>query len=101
MNKYDIKKALQCCSAVNFEVSCRDCPYRYTCITLYRDALKLITEQEKEIKQLTRELAKEQEACVECELGQSWELFERDKEIDDLRAENKRFKNNMEREYEK
>ena len=48
-----------------------------------------------EIEQLTRELAKEQEACVECELKQSWELFVRDKEIDRLRAERKRFENNM------
>ena len=56
---------------------------------------EIITEQEKEIEQLTRELAKEQEACVECELKQSWELFVRDKEIDRLRAESKRFENNM------
>lgn len=99
VKKDEIKKALRCCSAVNFEVSCRDCPYRYTCITLYRDALELITEQEKEIEQLTRELAKEQEACVECELEQSWELFERDQEIDRLRAERKR--DELLKEYEK
>ena len=48
-----------------------------------------------EIEQLTRELAKEQETCVECELKHSWELFVRDKEIDRLRAESKRFENNM------
>ena len=67
-----------------------------------KDALNIITEQEKEIEQLTREcnqqaetLAEEQEACVECELEQSWELFVRDKEIDRLRAESKRFENNM------
>ena len=54
------------------------------------DALDIITKQEKEIEQLTRELAKEQEACVECELEQSWELFWRDQEIDRLRAERKR-----------
>ena len=95
IKKDEIKRSLECCSAVNFEVSCRDCPYRYTCITLYRDALELITEQEKEVEQLTGELAKEQEACVECELEQSWELFVRDKEIDRLRAESKRFENNM------
>ena len=64
--------------------------------------LPILTEQEKEIEQLTREcnqqaetLAEEQEACVECELEQSWELFARDKEIDRLRAESKRFENNM------
>ena len=99
---YEIKKALQCCSAVGFETSCNFCPYCYRCNDLSKDALNIITEQEKEIEQLTREcnqqaetLAKEQEACVECELKQSWELFVRDKEIDRLRAESKRFENNM------
>ena len=76
IKKDEIKRGLECCSA------------------LYRDALNIIIEQEKEIEQLTREcnqqaeeLAKEQEACVECELKHSWELFARDKEIDRLRAE--------------
>ena len=95
VKKYEIKKGLECCSVVRFETACSDCPYRYSCSALYRDALNIITEQEKEIEQLTRELAKEQEACVECELEQSWELFARDKEIDRLRAESKRFENNM------
>lgn len=102
MNKDEIKKALECCAAVGFETSCSDCPYCYRCNDLSKDALKIITEQEKEIEQLTREcnqqaetLAEEQEACVECELEQSWELFVRDKEIDRLRAESKRFENNM------
>lgn len=102
MNKDEIKKALRCCSAVGFETSCSDCPYSYRCNDLSKDALNIITEQEKEIEQLTREcnqqaetLAEEQEACVECELEQSWELFVRDKEIDRLRAESKRFENNM------
>ena len=79
VTKYEIKKGLKCCTAIDFETGCSDCPYRYRCIALYRDALNLIIEQEKEIEQLTRELAKEQEACVECELKQSWELFVRDK----------------------
>ena len=95
MNKDEIKKALRYCSAVGFETSCNICPYCYRCNDLAKDALNIITEQEKEIEQLTRELAKEQEACVECELKQSWELFVRDKEIDRLRAESKRFENNM------
>ena len=85
----EIKRGLQCCSAIDFETSCSVCPYSCRCNDLQRDALDIITEQEKEIKQLTRELAKEQEACVECELEQSWELFWRDKEIDRLRAERK------------
>lgn len=102
MNKYDIMKALQFCSAVGFETSCSDCTYCFRCNDLSRDALNIITEQEKEIERLTEErnryaeaLAKEQEACVECELEQSWGLFVRDKEIDRLRAESKRFENNM------
>ena len=101
IKKDEIKRGLVCCSVVRFETGCSDCPYRYRCSALYRDALDLITEQEKEIEQLTRELAKEQEACVECKLEQSWELFARDKEVDRLRAKIKRFKNNMKREYEK
>ena len=80
VKKYEIKRGLECCSVIRFETGCSDCPYRYRCVALYRDALNIITEQEKEIEQLTRELAKEQEACAECELEQSWELFVRDKE---------------------
>ena len=55
MNKDEIKKALQCCSAVDFETSCSDCPYCHRCNDLQRDALKLITEQEKEIERLIGE----------------------------------------------
>lgn len=55
MNKDEIKKALRCCSAVGFETSCSDCPYRYRCGALAKDALNIITKQEKEIEQLTRE----------------------------------------------
>ena len=102
MNEYIVKKALKRCSAVGPKTGCGDCPYCYRCKDLNREALCIITEQGKEIEQLTRErnqqaeeLAKEQEACVECELKQSWELFVRDKEIDRLRAESKRFENNM------
>jgi len=101
MNEYIVKKALKRCSAVGPKTGCSDCPYCYRCKDLNREALCIITEQEKEIEQLTRELAKEQEACVECKLEQSWELFARDKEVDRLRAKIKRFKNNMKREYEK
>ena len=102
MNEYIVKKALKRCSAVGPKTGCSDCPYCYRCKDLNREALCIITEQEKEIEQLTRErnrqaeeLAKEQEACVECKLEQSWELFARDKEVDRLRAESKRFENNM------
>ena len=102
IKKDEIKRGLECCAAVGSETSCSDCSYGYRCRDLCKDALDLITGQEKEIEQLTREcnqqaetLAEEQEACVECELEQSWELFVRDKEIDRLRAESKRFENNM------
>ena len=95
IKKDEIKRGLVCCSIVDFETGCIDCPYRYKCGALAKDALNIITEQEKEIEQLTRELAEEQEACAECELEQSWELFVRDKEIDRLRAESKRLENNM------
>ena len=99
IKKDEIKRGLECCAAVDLETGCSDCPYRYRCGALAKDALNIITEQEKEIEQLTRELAKEQEACVECELEQSWELFVRDKEIDRLRAERKR--DELLKEYEK
>ena len=98
IKKYEIKKGLKCCAVADYETGCSDCPYRYRCGALAKDALNIITEQEKEIEQLTREcnqqaetLAEDQEACVECELKQSWELFARDKEIDRLRAKIKRI----------
>ena len=79
IKKYEIKKGLECCAAVGSETSCSDCSYVYRCRDLCKDALNIITEQGKEIEQLTREcnqqaetLAEEQEACAECELEQSW-----------------------------
>ena len=87
IKKDEIKRNLECCAAVGFETTCGDCEYCFRCGNLAKDALDLITEQEKEIVQLKRELAKEQEACVECELEHSWELFVRDKEIDRLKIQ--------------
>ena len=55
IKKYEIKKGLKCCAAVGLETGCSDCPYRYRCGALYRDALNIITNQEKEIEQLTEE----------------------------------------------
>ena len=52
MNKDEIKKALECCSE-NTMNNCKNCPYYYifNCNdTLCKDALTLITEQEKEIE---------------------------------------------------
>ena len=55
IKKDEIKKGLECCAAVGSETSCSDCSYVYRCRDLCKDALDLITEQEKEIEQLTRE----------------------------------------------
>ena len=57
----EIKAALQCCSAVGFETDCSDCSYNYMCRDLCKDALSLITEQEKDIEQLTEKYNR----CVE------------------------------------
>ena len=63
IKKYEIKKGLKCCSVVDFETGCSDCPYRYRCGALAKDALNIITEQEKEIDALKEkcELLKEYE----------------------------------------
>lgn len=61
MNKDDIKKALECCCNSDFKTACRNCPYltRPRCNdTLCKDALNLITEQEKEIERLKAECEK-------------------------------------------
>ena len=55
IKKDEIKRGLECCAAVGSETSCSDCSYVYRCRDLCKDALDLITEQEKEIEQLTRE----------------------------------------------
>ena len=53
IKKYESKKGLECCAAVGSETSCSDCSYVYRCRDLCKDALNIITEQEKEIEQLT------------------------------------------------
>lgn len=64
MTKEDIKKALMTCSVD----SCKDCPYDntglYCCGKLKRDALDLITEQEKENEKL------EQLNAIQCDAWQ-------------------------------
>ena len=62
--KDEIKKGLECCSVVDFETGCSDCPYRYRCGALAKDALNIITEQEKEIEQLTRECNRQAEKLM-------------------------------------
>lgn len=59
MNKYKVKKALECCSNKSAS-SCNDCPYNdaeFSCAhdEMCKDALNLIIEQEKEIKRLKAE----------------------------------------------
>ena len=63
IKKYEIKRSLECCSGVGFETACDDCAYCYRCSDLAKDALDLITEQEKEIDALKEkcELLKEYE----------------------------------------
>ena len=55
IKKYEIKRGLECCAAVGSEASCSDCSYVYRCRDLCKDALDLITEQEKEIDRLRAE----------------------------------------------
>ena len=63
MTKDEIKKALECCAkSYGDDVHCTDCPYdtltpracceRFCQDVLCKDALKIITEQEKEIERL-------------------------------------------------
>ena len=52
IKKDEIKRSLECCAAVGRETSCSDCSYWYRCNELVKDALDLITEQEKEIDAL-------------------------------------------------
>ena len=58
IKKDETKRGLECCAAVGSETSCSDCPYRYRCKALAKDALDIITEQEKKIDAL-------KEKCVE------------------------------------
>lgn len=61
MNKDEIKKGLECCSSPRLS-SCNNCPYNnngeFSCSDgeMYKDALNLITEQEKEIEQLKEQI---------------------------------------------
>ena len=59
MTKDDIKKALAYCAGDSID-DCKNCPYTnngpFACsISMYKDARTLITEQEQEIEQLTKE----------------------------------------------
>ena len=58
IKKYEIKKGLECCAGVGYETSCSDCSYVYRCRDLCKDALNIITEQEKEIDALKEKCEK-------------------------------------------
>lgn len=68
MNIDDIKKGLECCSNPSIN-SCKDCPYNnngeFSCCDgeMCKDALNLITEQEKKIERLKDE---NKENCWKC-----------------------------------
>ena len=64
MNKDEIKRGLECCAAVGFKTACNICPYCYRCNDLSKDALNIITEQEEEIEQLTRERNRQAEKLM-------------------------------------
>lgn len=55
MNKDEIKKVLQRCSAVDFKTSRSDCPDCYRLNDLLREARCIIIEQEKKIERLIEE----------------------------------------------
>ena len=52
IKKDEIKRGLEYCAAVGFKTACNFCPYCYRCNDLPKDALDLITKQEKEIDAL-------------------------------------------------
>ena len=65
MDKDEIKKVLQrCYSAVGFKTSRSDCPDCYRRNDLLREACCIITEQEKEIEQLTRKCNRQAEKLM-------------------------------------
>ena len=84
MNEYIVKKALKRCSAVGPKTGCSDCPYCYRCKDLNREALCIITEQEKEIERLRTTLRQ-----CNTELNNALEsLKSQCREIGELKAEN-------------
>ena len=92
MNKEDIKKALAYCASDRID-DCRACPYAdngpFACsISMYKDALNLITEQEKEIERLRTTLRQ-----CNTELNSALEsLKSQCREIGELKAKVKQTK---------
>lgn len=77
MTKDEIKKGLECCCNSDFKNACRNCSY-LTCPgcndTLCKDALTLITEQEKEINNLKDDYAKLQELFAQYQMASDKEI---------------------------
>lgn len=84
MTKDEIKKGLECCCNRDFKTACRNCSY-LTCPgcndTLCKDALNLITEQEKEIDALKNE----NEELTKVVSSKVYDLIDNAKEIADAR----------------
>lgn len=86
MTKDEIKKALRCCSGNSIN-DCKDCPYannsEFSCCDgeMYKDALNLITEQEKEIERLKAE----NEELTKVVSSKVYDLIDNTKEIADAR----------------
>ena len=78
MNKDEIKKALEYCASNSIN-DCKNCPYAnngpFACsISMYKDALNLITEQEEEIEQLKDDYAKLQELFAQYQMASDKEI---------------------------
>ena len=86
MKKDEIKKALECCSNSSIN-SCKNCPYnnngKFSCCDgeMYKDALNLVTEQEKEIERLKAE----NEELTKVVSSKVYDLIDNTKEIADAR----------------
>ena len=84
MNKDEIKKGLECCCNRYVKTACRNCSY-ITCPgyndMLCKDALNLITEQEKEIDALKAE----NEELTKVVSSKVYDLIDNAKEIADAR----------------
>ena len=80
MNKDDIKKGLECCSNPRLS-SCNNCQYNnngeFSCRDgeMCKDALNLITEQEKKIEQLTEERNRYAETLAQYQMASDKEII--------------------------
>ena len=80
MNIDDIKKGLECCSNPRLS-SCNNCPYNnngeFSCCDgeMCKDALNLITEQEKKIEQLTEERNRYAETLAKYQMASDKEIM--------------------------